>query len=271
MSRTRMVKPDFFQSRSLAKVSRDARLTFIGLWVEADAEGRGIAHPSILRGRIWPLDADITDATVVAHLHELARTGHITVYESDGDAFYAVNSWRKHQSAAYRTGESKLPAPETSEVLDPMAFDALSPGEMQEIVQNARPVVQLASTVVHKEKRREGKGMVTHVTDPDPFDVFWSEYPRKVSKEAARRAFAKAINLTPLDEMLSALRAQAKNWTDPAYTPHAATWLNGRRWEDEITEVRPGEGPGRWEHRAVWDEDMRCNISTPVWVPGVAG
>lgn len=113
MSRARIIKPDFFQSRSLARVSRDARLTFIGLWTEADAEGRGIAHPAILRGRIWPLDVDITDAVVVSHLYELASTGHITVYESDGDAFFAVVSWHKHQSAAYRTGESKLPAPES--------------------------------------------------------------------------------------------------------------------------------------------------------------
>ncbi len=148
MSRARIIKPDFFQSRSLARVSRDARLTFIGLWTEADAEGRGIAHPAILRGRIWPLDVDITDAVVVSHLYELASTGHITVYESDGDAFFAVVSWHKHQSAAYRTGESKLPAPESCRVVSPDEFDPRSPGVIPGVVQVAQPVMQLATPVV---------------------------------------------------------------------------------------------------------------------------
>ena len=39
MSRQRMVKPEFFDSESLAKCSMAARLAFIGLWVEADDFG----------------------------------------------------------------------------------------------------------------------------------------------------------------------------------------------------------------------------------------
>jgi hypothetical protein len=198
-------------------------------------------------------------------------TGHIVVYEVNDDRFFEVISWRKHQSKAYRTGESRLPAPSDGEILDPNAVDVLSPGQTLQINEVATPVVQLAALVVPEVNRSEGKGMLTRVEQPDPFDVFWSEFPRKKAKEDARRAFAKAIKLVDLDEMLDALRAQAETWTDPTYIPYPATWLNGKRWNDEVEVVRPGEGVGHWEHRAVWNEDMRCNISTPVWVPGVAG
>ena len=39
MPRQRMVKPDFFDSGSLAECSRSARLAFIGLWVMGDDNG----------------------------------------------------------------------------------------------------------------------------------------------------------------------------------------------------------------------------------------
>ena len=69
------------------------------------------------------------------------------------------------------------------------------------------------------------------------FGQFWPAYPRKVKRKAALEAFEK-INPTPelLDQMLVALRLQVKalGWTGDRYTPHAATWLNGERWLDEL-------------------------------------
>lgn len=73
------------------------------------------------------------------------------------------------------------------------------------------------------------------------FDVtFWPAYPRKVAKEAARKAAAKvlAAGVDPAEVMagLEAARA-SEQWTRDGgrYVPHPATWLNGRRWEDEAT------------------------------------
>jgi len=73
------------------------------------------------------------------------------------------------------------------------------------------------------------------------FDVFWSEYPLKKAKQDALRAFAK---LRPDDELLEtilqAVRRQkaTDSWRkdNGDYIPHPATYLNGRRWEDEITQ-----------------------------------
>lgn len=74
------------------------------------------------------------------------------------------------------------------------------------------------------------------------FDVFWKAYPKKIGKEAARRAFAKAT--CDLLTMLSAIEAQ-KEWPqwkkdDGQYIPNPATWLNQGRWDDEISEQQEG-------------------------------
>lgn len=70
------------------------------------------------------------------------------------------------------------------------------------------------------------------------FDKFWSLYPKKKAKEAARKAWVK-LKLTPaLETMILAdvaAKKQSQDWTKNGgqYIPHPATYLNGKRWEDE--------------------------------------
>lgn len=76
--------------------------------------------------------------------------------------------------------------------------------------------------------------------EPDGFPEFWQAYPRKAAKQAAVKAFAKlAPSRELLDTLLSAVRSQSTSpdWRkdDGQFIPHAATWLNGRRWEDVRT------------------------------------
>jgi hypothetical protein len=81
------------------------------------------------------------------------------------------------------------------------------------------------------------------VSYSDMFLIFWKEYPRKVNKKNAERAFLKIKPDKELfEKIMSALKEQKINWRDPQYTPHAATWLNGNRWDDEVdVKCRRGE------------------------------
>ncbi len=64
------------------------------------------------------------------------------------------------------------------------------------------------------------------------FDSWWERYPSHVGKKDARRAFAKAVKKTSLDELIAGLerykatKPVAREWCNPA------TWLNGERWTD---------------------------------------
>ncbi len=74
------------------------------------------------------------------------------------------------------------------------------------------------------------------------FEKFWSAYPSKVGKDAARRAFEKR---KPDDETLSSMllaidrqRRQPKWVKDGGeFIPNPATWLNEGRWQDEAVAV----------------------------------
>jgi len=84
------------------------------------------------------------------------------------------------------------------------------------------------------------------------FDRFWSAYPKKKSRGDALKAFQK---INPDEELLVIMVAKVeaekatKQWKEDngRFIPHPATWLNGRRWEDEGVEVQPAggnNGPG---------------------------
>jgi hypothetical protein len=73
------------------------------------------------------------------------------------------------------------------------------------------------------------------------FDLFWSTYPRKVSKGAARKAYDLARKKVSAGLLLTALEAQKAQLVrgGAKYCPHAATWLNGERWEDDVNAIAP--------------------------------
>jgi hypothetical protein len=67
------------------------------------------------------------------------------------------------------------------------------------------------------------------------FNDFWKLYPNKSAKLAAAKAWKKAaVSLQVVKDAL-AWQTQQQGWTKErgAFVPHASTWLNGRRWEDE--------------------------------------
>jgi len=85
----------------------------------------------------------------------------------------------------------------------------------------------------------EVKTRIEPVVQKDPFFVeFWKAYPRKTNKEFAERVFAKLkVDDALLTKMIQAIHVQNKSvWKDKEqqYIPHPSTWLNGKRWEDEV-------------------------------------
>ena len=78
----------------------------------------------------------------------------------------------------------------------------------------------------------------------DLFDRFWAAYPKKVGKQAARKAWKKLkLDRRTMQVMSDALSLHKASWKwakeGGAYIPDPATWLNGRRWEDDPTAYPP--------------------------------
>ncbi len=96
---------------------------------------------------------------------------------------------------------------------------------------NQKATLQSSSSI-NKEKYIKER-------NEESFRKFYGAYPKKIAKQNAVKAFNK---LNPderlLEKILSAITQAKKSedWLkdDGKYIPHPATWLNGKRWEDEI-------------------------------------
>ena len=107
--------------------------------------------------------------------------------------------------------------------------------KVEESSTKVEPMLNLPSTKVEpvfnrEEERREEKkrGENTCVL----FDQFWTLYPRKTSKQAASKAFAKLKD----EDQQSAINNIARLYSETPvqFVPHAATYLNQGRWEDQV-------------------------------------
>lgn len=80
-----------------------------------------------------------------------------------------------------------------------------------------------------------GDAVALSAVAPSGFDRFWVQYPKKVGKEAARRAW-EGKHLEPKTEAILAGLERTRPYLlreEGRYIPNPATWLNAGRWEDE--------------------------------------
>jgi hypothetical protein len=116
MARIRTIKPEFQQSESMGRVSRDARLLFVQLWTFADDKGRARAASRMLSSILFPFDDDAPER-IEGWLRELEREDCIIRYIVDGATYLQVKNWEKHQKID-KPSPSRLPSLEEGEILD---------------------------------------------------------------------------------------------------------------------------------------------------------
>lgn len=109
--RIRSIKPEFWESESLGRVSRDARLLFIGLWMLADDSGRargGLRESSrALASLLFPYDDD-AKSLASGWLQELIKEGCVINYEVGGNHYLEIPNFLKHQRID-KPSKSKYP------------------------------------------------------------------------------------------------------------------------------------------------------------------
>ncbi len=137
---------------------------------------------------------------------------------------------------------------------------------VQKGLNQIQPSLEIKETNVHpysaaKPSRLSG----------EDFETFWRAYPRKESKTQARKSFVKVT--VPVETLLQALETQKQSdqWkrNGGQYIPYASTWINQRRWEDEVpTQTAKAEEPADdwqqdhpdWADQSTWilDADGIC-------------
>lgn len=107
MARIRTIKPEFPQSESIGKLSRDARLLYIQLFTIVDDAGRARAASRMLASLLYPYDDEAREL-IDGWLLELEQGEHVRRYEVGGSQYLEIVKWLEHQKID-KPSKSRLP------------------------------------------------------------------------------------------------------------------------------------------------------------------
>ena len=110
MTKRRMIHDCIWQSESVASLNYRARLLWIGLITTADDQGRGRAHPGLIRAAVFPFDI-ITQEEIESDLQAIVDADMVLVYQVGGKAYYQVAGWWDYQTPQW-AGPSDFPSPD---------------------------------------------------------------------------------------------------------------------------------------------------------------
>jgi hypothetical protein len=105
-----MIDPAFWQSYTMAKLTQRQRLLFIGLFSNADDQGRLKGHPGIVKSLVFPVD-DLSHDVVRGDLAAIQAVGSIFIYQVEGNDYIQITNWWRYQSPQWAY-TSPIPAPE---------------------------------------------------------------------------------------------------------------------------------------------------------------
>jgi hypothetical protein len=189
----------------------------------------------------------------------LADTAHLTTEEHGAYLLLLMNYWQRGKPLD-NTGDrlahvARLSAERWSEVEPVLSEFFLIDGDTwthSRIERDLETIRQKSSKLSANAKQRHSNGIAIaeqmqyqeeeeedekedkdNKKIIDRFDDFWTAYPRKTAKGAARAAWTKAIKKDVASSIIeSALAFSLDPNRDESFTPHASTWLNQERWLD---------------------------------------
>lgn len=108
MARKRMIDPSIWINEDFGTLSILGKLIFIGLFSNADDEGRGKASPAYIKAVLFPYNDDLRISDVEKTLQEVSSKMSVIFYSCDGNMYYTLTSWNTFQKIDKST-ESKIP------------------------------------------------------------------------------------------------------------------------------------------------------------------
>lgn len=206
----------------------------------------------------WTDEASIPNKAVMHYAGISGKTQLIRIrnrLESAGLIVYT--NGEKGKSGTYKfiklyeNGTDNITANDTANVTEPVTKSVT-----ESVTNSATQIKHNTKNIKHNTENN------TVSANRQQFDEFWTEYPRKVGKKDALKAWNKIKpdihTATAIMQGLSSAK-QCEQWRrdNGQYIPHASTWLNGRRWEDDytVTGIKPVTA-------SVTDIDTTCMTPT---------
>lgn len=257
MGRIRTIKPEFFESETVARLSYCARLLFVSTWTRSDDEGVFRGSHRLLKSQTFPHDDDMTAKKVAKLLDELIQHGFVATYGHEGSTYGWVIKFLEHQRIN-RPSSKRFPRPD---------------GELQTLTEGslrAHGGLTEGSHLEGKGKEGERKGRdVQHARVPSSysslFESWFRDYPPRQQDSGRwtrgnkQSAFKIWWRLTEGEdpELVGLMTKRLESYIAMSveYPPDAVRWLKDRRWEDEEADsVSGSSGIQRLIEQAEADE-----------------
>lgn len=225
----RLIKESIKRSPQIDQLSWFDEVVFYRLIVTADDYGCCDGRPIVLRNDLFPTKENVTKKAIEDAISHLASVGLVRPYndETSGMPYLFFPTWEKHQRV--RNKIRKFPEPPKEAFLP---VDSRLSATCCQMTADCLPESE-------SNPNPNPNPNTPHTPQGGRFAEFWAQYPKKVGKGAAEKAFDRIKPDKPtFDRMMSAIsvQKQSRQWRENngQYIPNPATWLNQRRWEDEL-------------------------------------
>jgi len=215
MARKRMIDPGIWQSEDFSKLSTLAKLVFIGIFSNADDEGRGRGKASYIKSVLFPYDEGMRVIDVDKALSEIAHNMSVTFYLHDENEYYSLDKWCKWQKID-RASDSVLPPPDDMSTIIRRTLDEESTNARRALAPNRKEV-----------NRKEVNRKEENINIGDFFEKIWAAYPRKYGK--GKISDAKKRELYAIgDELFRCIERYSESCEgkEEKYIMHGSTFFN---------------------------------------------
>ncbi len=235
MARKRMIHPDIWTDEKFLSLKNDeARLLFIGMMNFANDEGIFKDKIISIKAQVLPLSTTklglIED--YISNMLELRllEKGH----DIDGTKLLRFKNWHTYQKINHAT-PSKYTF--TKEEIDDSIRTKV---ELSEDSSRTTSQSNIIKNSINKNNISTKKNLEKTTKQDFTFEQFYELYPKKQAKEKAETSF-KRLKKAELKALKVGLDSWLAFWkesgTDAQFIPLPATWINQKRFNDEIPTV----------------------------------
>jgi hypothetical protein len=179
-----MIDPQIWRNEKVGSLPDAGRLLFIGIFSQADDDGRLKASPRFLKASIFPYDNDKTGEGIRELRDQCAGLGLIRLYANGKEEYLDIPGWSEHQQIRKdRYNPSTLPSfDESKEILTTSRQPDVTPPTT-----SGKPNI-IKSSLVKSKTPLLRKGAHTKEIDPIVNEIFTEMrthlgFPDRVQKD----------------------------------------------------------------------------------------
>lgn len=188
--------------------------------------------------------AALKDLEALGFITRTARVGASNIYTLQIEVMRSAHR-RRRWSNTYEAGDPYTPGSNITTTVEELDDSERVEAQVEPVETPALATVGVPASAAAQGDLAPIGAKKASKADSD-FEEFYAAYPRHVGKEAAHRAFVKAVKTkAKASDIIEGARrfaaATAAAGTETRFIAHPATWLNAGRWSDDMQDAAPVE------------------------------